>query len=510
MPRYSERSYSPQSALNNIGATFWAEYKNALFAYAEDRSKTSIPETIHSEWDALGHSSSGTDIRIEWALALYDHGDWPENGSSPGQNQGTAESRSLLEELDAINTVPVPPLGNGYSETVADFYNDVIEPLLPDAHIVCAWQSLLYEYAEDANAIFFFRKYHSAPKNDWNAIRRGFITEYTHGGYVCCDNFFAHYIYAMALDGFVPALTELRYAIYSRNFPYGYMSTKEERELQAYVKGKAPRINSSGWKLAHLLPVNGTYRSMLDPSFVDDHFPRGSRNEWTRKPAGYHSRHVPREMSSEERRFLASHFIRLASPINYFLVPKQANERDAVGNNIGEHRRLLEYVMLRFEERYGSVLVEFLKKADMPFELLSRRDTSSELVKINFRSDKNDLGKPVQGQGPEIPIASREPKPSPPSKPPVARSNRSAVTKDQLHEMARLYLEQGVSFRNLERRVLGIDSQARGGGFVAKYALNDFGITAADKGMLSRMSPEEALASSTGQLRYALIEVYGL
>jgi hypothetical protein len=98
MPKYSEHSYSPQSALNNIGVTFWEEYKNALFAYAEDRSNTSIPETIHSEWDALGHSSSGTNIRIEWALALYDHGDWPEDGFSPGQSQGAAKSRSLLEE----------------------------------------------------------------------------------------------------------------------------------------------------------------------------------------------------------------------------------------------------------------------------------------------------------------------------------------------------------------------------------------------------------------------------
>ena len=220
------------------------------------------------------------------------------------------------------------------------------------------------------------------------------------------------------------------------------------------------------------------------------------------------SRSIPVDESSHHSP--RSLFFWLASPINYFLVPKQANERDAIGNNIGEQRRVLEYVMLKFDERYGTSLSEFLNKADMPFELLSRRDTSEETVNITYKSDKAKLKRPESSRDQEGEIARCERQNPTPAKANRNVRNHSSVTEEQLHEMARLYLEQSVSFRNLERKVLGIDSQARGGGFVAKNALNDLGITASDKGMLAKMSPREALESTTGKLRYALIEVYVL
>lgn len=75
--------------------------------------------------------------------------------------------------------------------------------------------------------------------------------------------------------------------------------------------------------------------------------------------------------------------------------------------------------------------------------------------------------------------------------------------------MARLYLEKSVSFRNLEKIVLGIDSQSRGGGFVAKNALNAFGITAANKGALSRRTLKAELEYATGTYKRALTEIYG-
>ena len=77
MSRYSEDSYTPEAAFRNIGASFWESYEGDLLAFAIDRSKTYIPKRIHVEWDGSGRSAYGTDIRIEWALALYDHGDWP-------------------------------------------------------------------------------------------------------------------------------------------------------------------------------------------------------------------------------------------------------------------------------------------------------------------------------------------------------------------------------------------------------------------------------------------------
>ncbi|MBR4894293.1 MAG: hypothetical protein IKZ36_03740 [Kiritimatiellae bacterium] len=407
----------------------------------------------------------------------------------------------LIEALNNVASISIPPLKDGYSETIGEFYDDIIEPLLPDLDVVRSWQSLLYAYADDPDAIFFLRKYQSAPRKDWAAIRRGFLTEYDRGGYVCCDNFFAHYIFALAMNDAVPTLAQFKDAILSRRFPYGFMSTKEERELQAYAEGKVPRISSSGWKLAHLVPVNGEYRSIAASSFVGAHFPRGNREEWQLTSQGYYSRRICRPMTSNERSFLTSHFIRLASPINYFLVPKQANERDACGNNIGENRHVLEYVAMKFRERYGDALGDFAYVADVPDELIAGQDTSSFPARVVYRSGKRAFDC-FQSKASTLGINDK----------PQGRDNVVAganrVSRAQLYEMVRLYLEQGISFRNLERRVLGINSQTRGGGFVAKKALNDFGITASCKGMLATLTPEAAVKISTGMLKEAICEVY--
>ena len=412
----------------------------------------------------------------------------------------------LQERIDTINVVRIPRLTDGHANTIGDFYTQVIGPMLPTREVVLAWQGLIYDYASDPDAIFFLRRYQSASRKDWTAIRRGFLTEYARGGYVCCDNFFAHYFYAMAIDGFVPTLEELKGAIQARTFPYGFMSTSEERELQAFRKGKQPRLNEAGWKLAHLVPVNGSYLSVGDGRFVDKHFPRGERTDWQVTAGGYYARTVPREMTARERAFLTAHFIRLASPINYFLVPKQANERDACGNNIGEDEDVLSYVSLVFRERYGRSLEAFAHFADAPEELLAGRDTSRVAIEIEYRSGT----RPFNAEMPTTKENARTKQSSATAIRTRTKRGQKTVSKDQLHQMARLYLEKGLSFRELERVVLGIDSKARGGGFVAKIALNAFGITVREKGMLANMTPEAAVVSVTGPTKDAIREVYGI
>ena len=59
-------------------------YREDLRVFAENRSRADIPQKIHDEWDNAAHCSAyGTDIRIEWALAIYDHGDWEKALSAP-------------------------------------------------------------------------------------------------------------------------------------------------------------------------------------------------------------------------------------------------------------------------------------------------------------------------------------------------------------------------------------------------------------------------------------------
>lgn len=84
MARYKPENYSLPLALKNIGVTFWRLYKNDLKIIAEDRTRSDIIQKIHNEWNAASNCTAvGTQIRIEWAMAIYDHGDWDRNTTMP-------------------------------------------------------------------------------------------------------------------------------------------------------------------------------------------------------------------------------------------------------------------------------------------------------------------------------------------------------------------------------------------------------------------------------------------
>ena len=105
MARYNEKNYSLSYALENIGELFWKIYKNDLFEYAKDRSKKDILEHIHQEWESTTHNSpTGTDIRIEWAVAIYDHGDWDkaQNVQVPNHN----DTASKVSDIDPRRKYP--------------------------------------------------------------------------------------------------------------------------------------------------------------------------------------------------------------------------------------------------------------------------------------------------------------------------------------------------------------------------------------------------------------------
>ena len=77
MPRDYE-NYNVAYALQNIGDYFWRLYNEDLLVYAKE-CRREIVERIHQEWNsATGCLASGTDIRIRWAIEIYNHGDWAE------------------------------------------------------------------------------------------------------------------------------------------------------------------------------------------------------------------------------------------------------------------------------------------------------------------------------------------------------------------------------------------------------------------------------------------------
>ena len=109
MPRYKESEYSLENALMNIGEYFWTCYQDSLLSYAQDPAKTEIIDTIHKEWDRDGMSPFGTDIRIEWAVAIYQHGDW---------------EKALTAQVPNYQTVSTPALTDPRKKFPADFRCD--------------------------------------------------------------------------------------------------------------------------------------------------------------------------------------------------------------------------------------------------------------------------------------------------------------------------------------------------------------------------------------------------
>lgn len=111
MSRYKESDYSLSYALQNIGDYFWRLYRDDLKAYAVNRSRKDILQRIHDEWNhAAGCTPNGTDIRIEWAVAIYDHGDWEKalSTSVPSYNQ----QRSTNVKVDPRRRYPAEYRGD--------------------------------------------------------------------------------------------------------------------------------------------------------------------------------------------------------------------------------------------------------------------------------------------------------------------------------------------------------------------------------------------------------------
>lgn len=81
---YEPEKYSIPYALWNIGDYFWRLYRDDLKILAQDRTRIDIVARIHKEWDeAFNLKPSGTDIRIRWALLIYEHGDWEKSLKTP-------------------------------------------------------------------------------------------------------------------------------------------------------------------------------------------------------------------------------------------------------------------------------------------------------------------------------------------------------------------------------------------------------------------------------------------
>lgn len=264
----------------------------------------------------------------------------------------------MLDFLDRITQKNIVPLTNSSSVTIHDFYRDTIEINLPAVQVVQDWHQILMRFVDEPDAKFFIRKFGGASQKQWNLLRRGFLTEYNNAAFIYCDNFLAHYFYNMAIEGYVPEYDDFRDTILQMKFPYGHMETKEELEHRASPRGKSPKINSNGWKLAHIYSVNQNDYSYDYKTAEHKLFTIGEHKDWI-KGKKWTSRVNPVELSAHEQNTIKTHFLRFVHPINYFTVPKAKHHQSAVGNNIGEHPDLLDFMKGIQLSRFGEVYLEY-------------------------------------------------------------------------------------------------------------------------------------------------------
>lgn len=398
---------------------------------------------------------------------------------------------TLKEFIDSSHIHEVPQLPRGTAHNLDEVFLNVVERNLPRDQVIRDWNGLLLDYIEHPDAVFFIRRYASAPNKRWDLIRRGFLTEHSCGfRYVFCDNYLAHYFYLMAMKNFVPSLTELILMISERKFPYGYMRTSEEEPYQAYPKGRSVNINRSGWKLAHLYSVNQNDYDFDYKNLCAQLFPRGEQNEWNyHGNNNYPSRYYNSAVSVETKKIAVAHFLRLVHPINYFLTPKKSLSNI----DIGEKPGMISFMRQKNFKKFPIILPKFESI------VRAKRPDANKKDKIGFNFLYGEGKKKIQGSTEKGRLTVRK----------VQNSTKGQERKYSEIDLRIIeaYLIRGYSYRTIEKEVLNISSPARGGGFIAKGILNSYGVEGKHKRTITSKDIDDKITSSKDNLKRTLIEL---
>lgn len=414
---------------------------------------------------------------------------------------------NIAEKLEKIYYPPIKTLPTGEAKTIKSFWDGLIAKYLPSPEIVLKWHDVLLSYVKTTHPVFAIRGYNSAPKDRYGDLRRGFLTETSEYDFFYTDNFFAAYFQKMALDGFVPTLEELRGIFGERKFPSRFgINTSEERELLAIKQGKDPRINSRGFKVAHIIPVGMNYvqnsKIFGMQEVLHTYFPRGEREDYIKKTdslGSYRARDFyPHEIA---KKFVIAHFLRFVHPFNYFLCPKKTCEENNKCKEIAEYTHLLNYAHDYYLAVYGDRYKEFLDlimPPDIYYKECFNPAYNDILVNygLNLKQEEKTKGLLKKKDENTKTTVNNQYK------------NIDVPNVDVKLKMAFEYLNNPhTSFRKLEVKFLELDSPARGGGFVSKGIINSLGITAEMKGILQLKSLDEIIGDSTGILTDSLLKI---
>lgn len=415
---------------------------------------------------------------------------------------------TLLEKLNTINVPRVTPLQDGKALTAEEFWDSFIVQNLPEKDVVLKWHKVLMEYVNRPDAMFAIRGYNTAPRDNYDSLRRGFLTR-TNAGYsfFYTDNFHAAYFLKMALDGYVPTVDEMVATYNSRRFPARFgRDTSNERAMMAMPRGVDPGIQTAGYKIAHILNVGKDYylhgQSIPLSRIIQEYFDGGERNDWkwhTDITGSFFLREC--KVCPDARKYLVAEYLRFVHPFNYFLTPKKNCAISPVSSDIAEYQPLVDFVQAKYAALYGDAYREFLSL------VMSEKSTpvpvcGSTIIDLKYRL--NSTGAPVS----QIKPRRVPPMQAAQSQNRTVPSSPVQLSKElELRIVTEYLVNPQTSFRKLERQFMGIDSPARGGGFAAKNIVNSYGIVAEMKGILVNRSIEQLIQSTTGKRKNTLIAV---
>lgn len=181
--------------------------------------------------------------------------------------------------------------------------------------------------------------------------------------------------------------------------------------------------------------------------------------------------------------------MRLAHPINYFLVPKVKLSNI----DIGESPELINFMKESMLKCFGNIFVDY--EALIMSRKIDLIENNSFQFHLRYGPTYNKPDVITEKVAPILKITPSE----------YVKSNLNISNTDLL--IIKAYLMDKWSYRTIEKEILKIDSQARGGGFVAKSIINSYGIEGSDKGTVTHENIENVISNNNGIRKNTLIKL---
>lgn len=422
----------------------------------------------------------------------------------------------LVETVEQLNKlIEIPKCPEKELKTVKEFYEKLIEPFLLDKETVLAWHRILVRYLEDADAILILRKYSSSKINGEWATRRGMLTKYNNRFYVGVDNYFPQLLYGLVSIRYVPTYEEFSAAMKNYKMPVRFKRETAVEKTAAFpaVKFNNVGINNNNWKLSHILSANKGYGEDSNNELKNG-FKNEPNGKWVLDDENSYSvRLIDRDMTEKELKALKAHFLRVCSPLNYFLTPKVSfHKYELEGKDIGEEELVLEYVKRLFKDYYGDEFSKFLEIAENK-KLFTC--TTSELgdTVINLRTreginpktngnkiEYSDSGTKKQKKGKNASNSATKSK--------ISGHKPIEIETSKLYEMIIHSIVKKQSLRTLEQKFLGIEVKNNHGGHDASKLLGKYGIQSKLKGTINTFDElRQLMNSSTGTTHETLFNI---